>query len=78
MGTAPDNAEIALEGLRYETERLVTESLTPEELATTKSKLLGQYALGKQTNTQIAQLLGWYEVLGLGTEIGRASCRERV
>jgi zinc protease len=67
MGTAPENAGVALEGLRYESERLMAEPLTPEELATAKNKLLGQYALGKQTNTQIAQLLGWYEVLGLGT-----------
>jgi predicted Zn-dependent peptidase len=35
-------------------------------LQTAKNKLLGQYALGKQTNAQMAQLLGWYEVLGLG------------
>ncbi|MDA0266661.1 MAG: pitrilysin family protein [Cyanobacteria bacterium] len=67
MGTAPENTAVALEGLRYESERLITEALTPEELTASKNKLLGQYALGKQTNTQIAQLLGWYEVLGLGT-----------
>ncbi|WP_008316493.1 M16 family metallopeptidase [Leptolyngbya sp. PCC 6406] len=68
MGTAPSNVPNALEGLRYETERLVTENLTPEELEGAKNKLLGQYALGKQTNTQLAQLLGWYEVLGLGID----------
>ncbi len=33
-----------------------------------KSKLLGQYALGKQTNSQIAHVMGWYELLGLGME----------
>jgi predicted Zn-dependent peptidase len=32
---------------------------------------LGQYALGKQTNAQLAQLYGWYEVLGLGREFDR-------
>ena len=68
MGTAPDNAITALEGLRYETERLCEEPLTQEELDATKNKLLGQYALGKQTNAQIAQLLGWYETLGLGID----------
>jgi predicted Zn-dependent peptidase len=68
MGTAPENTAVALAGLRHECERLITEPLTAEELATTKNKLLGQYALGKQTNTQIAQILGWYEVLGLGTK----------
>jgi predicted Zn-dependent peptidase len=29
---------------------------------------LGQYALGKQTNAQIAKILGWYETIGLGLE----------
>jgi len=30
--------------------------------------VLGQYALGKHTNAQIAQIFGWYETLGLGIE----------
>lgn len=68
MGTAPTNQAIALEGLRYETERLAEEGLTEADLETAKNKLLGQYALGKQTNAQLGQLLGWYEVLGLGVE----------
>jgi predicted Zn-dependent peptidase len=29
---------------------------------------LGQYALGKQTNGQIAHIYGWYETLRLGIE----------
>ncbi|MGH2415925.1 MAG: insulinase family protein, partial [Microcystaceae cyanobacterium] len=33
-----------------------------------KNKLLGQYALGKQTNAEIAQLFGWYETLELGID----------
>jgi predicted Zn-dependent peptidase len=68
MGTAPGNTAIAVQGLKHEIDRLCTTRLTPEELQATKSKLLGQYALGKQTNAQIAQLLGWYEILELGLE----------
>ncbi len=68
MGTAPDNQTIALEGLRSEIERLGKVGLTAAELQASKNKLLGQYALGKQTNAQLGQLLGWYEVLGLGVE----------
>ncbi|MBP0001477.1 MAG: insulinase family protein [Cyanobacteria bacterium SID2] len=68
MGTAPQNTQIAIDGLRQEVDRLVTELLTPEELQTAKNKLLGQYALGKQTNSQIAQVLGWYETIGLGID----------
>ncbi|ASC74194.1 putative zinc protease [Halomicronema hongdechloris C2206] len=68
MGTAPDNTAMAIEGLCQEVERLGTVRLGESELQAAKNKLLGQYALGKQTNAQIAQLLGWYEVLGLGIE----------
>ncbi|UBF26745.1 insulinase family protein [Kovacikia minuta CCNUW1] len=71
MGTAPDNTEIALEGLQTEVDRLRTEQLTPEELQSAKNKILGQYALGKQTNSQIAQIFGWYETLGLGIDFDR-------
>ena len=71
MGTASQNTGIALEGLRHECERLATVMLTEQELEICKSKLLGQYALGKQTNGQIAQVYGWYEVIGLGLEFDR-------
>ena len=71
MGTAPTNTEIAIEGLSKEVERLTQETLTEEELQGAKNKLLGQYALGKQTNGEIAQTFGWYETLGLGVEFDR-------
>jgi zinc protease len=66
MGTAPNNTQIALEGLHAEVDRLCTQCLTEDELSAAKNKLLGQYALGKQTNAQLAQIFGWYETLGLG------------
>lgn len=68
MGTAPSNTEIAIEGLSEEVARLSEQSLSDEELQGAKNKLLGQYALGKQTNGEIAQTFGWYETLGLGVE----------
>lgn len=68
MGTAPENTTIALEGLQTEIERICTMPLTSEELEAAQNKMLGQYALGKQTNAQIAQTYGWYETLGLGIE----------
>ncbi|MEA5576449.1 pitrilysin family protein [Anabaena sp. UHCC 0451] len=68
MGTAPENTSIALQGLRQEVERLCNTELSADELQTAKNKILGQYALGKQTNGQIAQIYGWYEILGLGIE----------
>lgn len=71
LGTSPDNTKIAIEGLQQETERLCHTELTPQELQTAKNKLLGQYALGKQTNAEVAQLYGWYETLGLGVEFDK-------
>lgn len=68
MGTAPENSAIGLEGLQSEVGRLAKILLTEEELQACKNKMLGQYALGKQTNSQIAQVFGWYEILQLGIE----------
>lgn len=71
LGTAPDNTATALKSLEEEMGRLATTPLSPEELATLKNKILGQHALGKQTNAQIAQIYGWYETLGLGVDYDR-------
>lgn len=68
IGTAPTNLEIAQEGLAHEIDRLREKLLLEEELQVAKNKLLGQYALGKQTNAELAQLYGWYETLGLGID----------
>jgi zinc protease len=68
MGTAPENTAIAMEGLRTEVDLLFAEHLEADALQAAKNKILGQYALGKQTNGQIAQIYGWYEILGLGIE----------
>jgi zinc protease len=68
LGTAPSNTAIALDGLQQEVSRLATGVLSDDELQAAKNKLLGQYALGKQTNAQLAQIFGWYETLGLGIE----------
>jgi predicted Zn-dependent peptidase len=66
IGTAPENTITALEGLRREVDLLSSGELEESALQTAKNKILGQYALGKQTNGQIAQIYGWYEILGLG------------
>ncbi|MEN9229522.1 MAG: pitrilysin family protein [Thermostichus sp. DG02_5_bins_236] len=68
MGTASDNTEMALDRLQAEIHRLHEHPLTSEEVELAQRKLLGQYALSKQTNAQVAQLAGWYEILGLGME----------
>lgn len=71
MGTAPSNTRIAVSGLRAEVDRLCMEQLPATELQTAKDKLLGQYALGKQTNGQLAQAYGWNELMGLSVDFER-------
>ncbi len=66
MGTAPENTTTALAKLRREVDLLSSCKLEESVLQTAKNKILGQYALGKQTNGQIAQIYGWYEIIGLG------------
>ncbi|MBW4594237.1 MAG: insulinase family protein [Brasilonema angustatum HA4187-MV1] len=68
MGTAPENTQVALSSLRQEVDLLFTTELGEDALQAAKNKILGQYALGKQTNAQIAQMYGWYEILGLGID----------
>jgi zinc protease len=68
IGTAPHNLEVAYNGLKFEADRLAAAPLEAEELQVCKSKLLGQYALSKQTNAQLAQVYGSYETLGLGLD----------
>ncbi|PSB40523.1 peptidase M16 [Cyanosarcina cf. burmensis CCALA 770] len=76
IGTAPENTAIARDRLQTEVELLCQAQLSTEDLQTAKNKLLGQYALGKQTNGQIAQVYGWYEILGLGIEFDRSFQQE--
>jgi predicted Zn-dependent peptidase len=71
LGTVPQRTAIALEGVCREFARLADRPLTASELEGVKRKLLGQYALAKQTNGQVAQVLGWYATLGLGVEFDR-------
>jgi zinc protease len=66
MGTANEKVTTAINGLQGELSRLCVAQLTASELANTKSKLLGKYALTKQTTGQLAYIYGWYEALGLG------------
>jgi predicted Zn-dependent peptidase len=71
MGTAPQNTQVAVSGLRSELDRLCLHPLAATEVQAAKDKLLGQQALGKQTNGQLAQTYGWYELMGLGLDFDR-------
>jgi zinc protease len=68
LGTASENTALALSLLKAELQRLSAQRLSQEAVNATQSKLLGQYALGKQTNHQIAHLYGLYAFLKLGSD----------
>ncbi|HIK37930.1 MAG: insulinase family protein [Geminocystis sp.] len=68
IGTGPQNSTIAQEALYNEIQRLRNVYLSEEEIKLARNKLLGQYALGKQTNAEFAQIFGWYETMGVGIE----------
>jgi zinc protease len=74
MGTAAANDILAVNGLRAEIERLCITPLPEEELQATKDRLIGQSALSKQTNGQLAQTAGWYELMGLDLNFDRQFC----
>jgi zinc protease len=68
LGTASENTALALSLLKAELQRLSAQMLSQEDVNATQSKLLGQYALGKQTNHQIAHLYGLYTFLQVGSD----------
>lgn len=68
LGTAPSNGIAAWQKLQSEMTRLIETPLASTEVEQVQRKVLGQYALGKQTNSQVAHLLGWYTIMGLGVE----------
>jgi zinc protease len=76
MGTANEKVATAINGLQGEMARLCLTCLNGEELADTQSKLLGKYALSKQTNGQLSYLYGWYESLGVGWGFDRQFVEE--
>jgi len=62
IGTSPDNIELVTARFLEEVERLKTTPLTEEEIESSKSKLIGNYALSQETNQNKAHLLGVFEV----------------
>jgi zinc protease len=75
LGTAPDNAERAEEGMRRELDRIVREPVSPDELARAKAYLLGQFALDRRTNARLAWYQAFFESAGVGHDFARRYVR---
>lgn len=66
LGSAPDTAARAEEGLTAQVARIRDVPVGAEELARAKAYLLGKYAMDRRTNERQAWYLAHYEVQGVG------------
>lgn len=66
MGTRKENYEKALESLRREVENMRNEQISDEEYTRVKNKLVGNYAISRNTMQQQAQFISTWIALGLG------------
>lgn len=66
IGTAPDNLDRAISGLRGEIARIVEGGVDAQELETAKLYLTGSFVFRFQRNSQIAEFLIEAEIYGLG------------
>lgn len=70
-GVAPENVERALASMDVEVRRIVTEGITPQELADAKRYLIGSMPRMLETNSEIASFLQSAEYFGLGLDYDR-------
>jgi len=68
IGTAPQNTEKALKGIR-EVVNSIGKGITDEEVKTAKEKIIGSFLLDHQTRAKQSWYLGWFETIGFGYEM---------
>ena len=68
LGTAPENAAKAEEGLRQEIAKIRQERVADDELLRAKNYLLGRYEMDRRTNERQAWYAGFYTVAGVGLD----------
>lgn len=68
MATAPENYQTARDGIMAQFERLMREDVPAKELVATKRYIKGRYLMGHETNLDQANIMGQYELMGLGYE----------
>ena len=75
LGTAPNNADRAEEGMLRELGRMTQERVTPEELSRAKSYLMGLFNLDRRTNARLAWYQGFFEATGVGYDFAERYVR---
>ena len=66
MATEPKNIEVSLKGFDEEIEKIKTIPVSEEELENAKNNLFGKWAFISETNSQQANCLAHYGIMGFG------------
>ena len=66
IGTEPKNIKTSIKGFEIEINKIMTELILEEELASAKMNAIGKRQFYQETNMLEATLKGYYEFLGLG------------
>ncbi len=66
IATEPGNIEVSLKGFEEEIEKIKTIPVTEEELENAKNNLFGKWAFISETNSQQANWLAHYGIMGFG------------
>ena len=66
IGTEPKNIQTSIKGFEIEINKIMTELIGEEELASAKMNAIGKRQFYQETNMLEAILKGYYEFLGLG------------
>lgn len=66
IGTNPDSLEHSRQKALVEVSRFKTEFVTEKELKEAKDRILGQYVIALETNSDKANSIGWFEASGRG------------
>lgn len=77
IATEPKNIEVSLKGFDEEIEKIKTVLVSEEELENAKNNLFGKWAFISETNSQQANLLAHYGILGFGFDF-REKAVERI
>lgn len=64
IGTAPTNIETSLEGFNEEVNKIKNELISEEELNSAKNNLIGKQQIMTETNSQQANLMSYYSIMG--------------
>ena len=64
IGTEPSNIQTSIDGFKEEIEKIKTIPVSEEELRNAKNNLIGKQQFLSETNSQQANIMAYYSVMG--------------